>query len=46
MTDYNIITGDSLDVLKTLDADSIDSCVTDPPYHLTQEREASYMEKL
>jgi DNA modification methylase len=27
--------GDCLDVLKTLPDDSIDSCVTDPPYHLT-----------
>lgn len=30
--------GDSLDVLKTLDADSIDSIVTDPPYGLTNAR--------
>jgi site-specific DNA-methyltransferase (adenine-specific) len=27
--------GDCLEVLPTLEADSIDSCVTDPPYHLT-----------
>lgn len=27
--------GDCLDVLKTLPANSLDSCVTDPPYHLT-----------
>lgn len=27
-----IIQGDCLEVLRTLDADSIDSCVTDPPY--------------
>ncbi len=27
--------GDCLDVLKTLDENSIDACVTDPPYHLT-----------
>lgn len=27
--------GDCLDVLPMLAADSIDSCVTDPPYHLT-----------
>jgi DNA modification methylase len=26
--------GDCLEVLPTLEADSIDSCVTDPPYHL------------
>ena len=27
--------GDCLDVMRTLDADSIDACVCDPPYHLT-----------
>lgn len=27
--------GDCLDVLATLEENSIDSCVTDPPYHLT-----------
>jgi hypothetical protein len=27
-----IITGDLFDVLPTLDAESIDACVTDPPY--------------
>ena len=27
--------GDSLEILKTLDADSIDSVVTDPPYGLS-----------
>src|SRR5258708_4905872 len=27
--------GDCLDVLAMLEANSIDSCVTDPPYHLT-----------
>jgi site-specific DNA-methyltransferase (adenine-specific) len=27
--------GDCLAVLKTLEANSIDSCVCDPPYHLT-----------
>lgn len=30
-----IIHGNMLEVLATLDADIIDSCVTDPPYHLT-----------
>ena len=30
-----ILQGDCRDVLKTLEADSVDSCVTDPPYHLT-----------
>ncbi len=27
--------GDSLDILKSLPADSLDACVTDAPYHLT-----------
>jgi DNA modification methylase len=27
--------GDCLEVLPLLEANSIDSCVTDPPYHLT-----------
>jgi DNA modification methylase len=27
--------GDCLDVLATIEPDSIDACVTDPPYHLT-----------
>lgn len=27
--------GDCLDVLRSLPADSVDACVTDPPYHLT-----------
>ena len=31
---YSLHTGDCLDVLKTLDADSIDAIVTDPPYGL------------
>jgi DNA modification methylase len=31
-----IICGDMLVELPKLDADSIDACVTDPPYHLTQ----------
>jgi len=30
-----LINGDCLSVLPTLDAGSIDACVTDPPYHLT-----------
>ena len=30
-----LIHGDCREVLPTLDADSIDACVTDPPYHLT-----------
>lgn len=31
----NLIHGDCLEILPTLDADSIDSCVTDPPYGLS-----------
>lgn len=31
----SILTGDCRAVLKTLAEDSVDSCVTDPPYHLT-----------
>lgn len=31
----SILTGDCRAVLKTLPADSVHSCVTDPPYHLT-----------
>lgn len=30
-----VLQGDMLEVLPKLNADSIDSCVTDPPYHLT-----------
>ena len=29
-----ILQGNSLDVLKTLDSESVDCCVTDPPYEL------------
>jgi site-specific DNA-methyltransferase (adenine-specific) len=31
----SILTGDCRDVLAGLEPDSFDSCVTDPPYHLT-----------
>ena len=31
---WRVLTGDCLAVLATLDADSIDACVTDPPYGL------------
>ena len=27
--------GDCLEVMRTLDANSVDTCITDPPYHLT-----------
>jgi len=32
----NLINGDSMEVLKTLEADSIDSVISDPPYGLSQ----------
>lgn len=35
MTAYTIHNGDCRDVLATLDAESIDACVTDPPYGLS-----------
>ena len=35
MMTYTIHTGDCRDVLRTLDAESIDACVTDPPYGLS-----------
>lgn len=35
MGDVTLFTGDCREVLATLPSDSIDSCVTDPPYHLT-----------
>ena len=31
-TTWRVLTGDCLDVLATLESDSIDACVTDPPY--------------
>ena len=35
MTGFNILQGDCLDVIPTLDDRSIDSIVTDPPYGLS-----------
>ena len=32
MTDWQVITGDCLDVLRTLEAGSVDAVITDPPY--------------
>ena len=32
---YQVLVGDCLEVLPTLDADSIDAVVTDPPYGLS-----------
>ena len=34
MINYSLHTGNSLDVLRTLDENSVDSVVTDPPYEL------------
>jgi len=34
---YKLFTGDSLDVLKTFEDNSIDSCITDPPYGMGME---------
>jgi site-specific DNA-methyltransferase (adenine-specific) len=31
---FNLFEGNCLEVMKTMDADSIDSIVTDPPYEL------------
>jgi len=30
-----VLAGDCLELLPTLDGESVDACVTDPPYHLT-----------
>jgi site-specific DNA-methyltransferase (adenine-specific) len=35
MTDPIVLCGDALEQLALMPADSFDSCVTDPPYHLT-----------
>jgi site-specific DNA-methyltransferase (adenine-specific) len=35
VSDWTLHTGDCLFVLPTLEAESVDSIVTDPPYHLT-----------
>lgn len=32
--DFRLLKGDCLETLKTLESNSIDSCVCDPPYHL------------
>ena len=29
---WRVLTGECLDVLATLEPDSVDACVTDPPY--------------
>ena len=40
-----IINGDSLDVLKTLEENSVDSIVTDPPYFLINENGSGFMNR-
>ncbi len=35
LSEFRLIQGDCLDVLKTLDENSIDACVCDPPYGLS-----------
>ena len=32
MTDWQVITGDCLEVMRGMDADSVDAVITDPPY--------------
>lgn len=34
MQDYKLFHGDAIEVLRTLDDNSIDTCITDPPYGL------------
>ena len=34
-TAWRVVTGDCLDVLATLEPDSVDACVTDPPYGIS-----------
>ena len=34
-TTWRVLTGDCLDVLATLEPDSVDACVTDPPYGIS-----------
>lgn len=31
----NVILGDSLSILKTIETDSVDHCITDPPYNIS-----------
>ena len=35
MTDWKVITGDCLEVMRGMDADSVDTIITDPPYGLS-----------
>ena len=35
MDSWRLLTGECLDVLATLDPDSVDACVTDPPYGIS-----------
>jgi site-specific DNA-methyltransferase (adenine-specific) len=45
MPDYILLHGDSLQILKDLDDNSIDSVVTDPPYGLGKEPDANLVLK-
>lgn len=46
MTSYQLINGNSLDVLKTLPDNSVDAIVTDPPYGLSQHSQADIVNAL
>ncbi|GHT60262.1 hypothetical protein FACS1894109_17690 [Spirochaetia bacterium] len=35
MDNFSLILGDSLSELKNVVSDSVDACITDPPYGLT-----------
>ena len=40
-----LLQGDCFEVLQTLEADSVDSCVTDPPYGFGDGKTAGFMGK-
>lgn len=46
MTSYQLINGNSLDVLKTLPDNSVDAIVTDPPYGLSQHSQGDIVNAL
>ena len=35
MTDYTLLHGDCLEEMAAMDAESVDACVTDPPYGIS-----------
>ena len=43
---YQILNGNSLELLKTLEDNSIDAIVTDPPYGLSQHSQADIVNAL